>query len=155
LATQRQHSIYSGASNTAGYSLANNQINYISASAGDNFTLNGVASTSGLSISGNVVTVANSALNQSTVTISDGYSLALADDVVTPATSQQATWSISGNTASYKNSATSAGYSIFNNQINYITAGGGETLITVNGVKDTGGLSINDKVVTVAASALN
>ena len=145
---------YNGASNTAGYELVNNQIVYISASTNGNFTISGVANTRGLSINGKIITVAASSLNQSTVTISNGYSLQLADDVTTP-NYTAGNWQVNGTTATYNGASNTAGYELVNNQIVYKTASGGETLITVNGVANTSGLSVSGNVVTVAASSLN
>ena len=118
-------------------------------------TISGVKSLGGLSIEENVVTIAKSALNQSNVTISDGYTLKLADDVPQPTTEQAAVWKFSGNVATYKDESISAGYELVDNQIIYNDASDGETLITVNGVKSADGLSLNGNVVTVAATALN
>ena len=147
--------IYTGESNTAGYVLANNQIRYVEAKSGDSFTVSGVKSTDGLTIAGNVVTVSNSALKQSTVTINDNdYTLALGNDVKKTSTTA-ADWSISDNSAVYKNTAISAGYSIVNNQIIYNDASGGETLITVEGVKSVAGLSVSGNTITVTEAALN
>ena len=139
---------------TAGYLLNNNQISYVTAGGGEQINISGVKSTTGLSISGNVITVANSALNQGTVTVSNSnYSLALGNDV-TLSTSTAGSWSLSGTTATYKTSATSAGYSVSNNQIVYSAASGGEE-VKVTGVKSLDGISINGNVITIAASALN
>jgi hypothetical protein len=117
-------------------------------------TVTGIKSLSGLTLDGTTVTVSASALNNSNVTISNGYTLAIADDVLTPQTTA-AGWTLNGSTATYKNSSTSAGYSVVNNQIVYNAASGGEDLITVTGVKSLDGISINGSTVKVAASALN
>ncbi|MBR0061143.1 MAG: hypothetical protein IJP68_06645, partial [Selenomonadaceae bacterium] len=117
-------------------------------------TVNGVKSKDGLSVKDKVVTVAASSLNKGTVTISNGYTLKLADDVTTPQPTA-AHWEHSGTTATYKNDYTSAGYSISNKQIVYSEATGGDTLITVKGVKSLGGVSLKDSVVTVSNSSLN
>ena len=109
-----------------------------------------------MNLNGNTVTVPNSALNNSNVTISGGYALALTNDI-TPPKSVAEGWTLNGSTATYKNSSVTAGYSISNNQIIYTPNSGGEVLITVNGVKSTDGLAIDktNKKVTVANSALN
>lgn len=117
-------------------------------------TVTGVKSKDELSVKDKVVTVAASSLNKGTVTISNGYTLKLADDVTTPKTTA-AKWTHSGTTATYKNDYTSAGYSLSNKQIVYSVATGGETLITVKGVKSIGGVFLKDSIVTVAASSLN
>ena len=75
---------YKSSSKTAGYSLASNgkSISYTKATAASTLaTVKGVKSKDGLSVSEKVVTVAASALNKSKVTISGGYTLALASDV--------------------------------------------------------------------------
>ena len=114
-------------------------------------TVKGVKSTDGLSVNGKVVTVAASSLNKSKVTISKGYTLALADDVTK--TSNKKAWSLSGTTAKY-NQTTTAGYKLSNSVITYAKKTT-KTLATVNGVKSKDGLSVSGKVVTVAASSLN
>ena len=102
----------------------------------------------------NVVTVANSSLNKGTVTVNDGYTLELADDVTKTSTTAKG-WSLSDNVATYKTKKTLAGYSVTNNQISYTEASGGDTLVTVSGVKSIDGLTLKDNVVTVANSSLN
>ena len=141
---------------SAGYSIVDNQIVYNSTSSGgETFTVSGIASTNGLTFDGDkTVTIANSALNQSTVTVSDGYILKLANDVTISSTTA-GSWASNGTTATYTKPFTSAGYSIVNNQIVYNFASGGETF-TVSGVTSTNGLTFDgDKTVTVANSALN
>ncbi|MBR0061749.1 MAG: calcium-binding protein, partial [Selenomonadaceae bacterium] len=94
-------------------------------------------------------------LNQSNVTISSGYTLALANDVTKPKTTA-AGWSLSGTTATYKNAKTTAGYKLnSDNQITYIKTSGGKTLITVEGVKSLDGIKLSSKTVKVSASALD
>ena len=122
-------------------------------SSNTQITITGVKSLDGISLSGKTVTIANSALNQGTVTINSGYTLALADDV-TRSTTTAGSWSYSGNTATYTTPSTTTGYTLANNQISYITAGGGDT-VTVSGVKSTSGLSVSGTTITVANSALN
>ncbi|MBR4904396.1 MAG: hypothetical protein IKZ53_06970, partial [Selenomonadaceae bacterium] len=120
----------------------------------DLFTISGITSTNGIIVEGKTVTVPNSALNQnSIVTVSDNYTLKLADDVKKTSTTA-AGWRLNGNIATYNNSEVLAGYKVENNQISYVKGSGGETLVTVKGVESTDGLSIKDKVVTVAKSSL-
>ena len=136
-------------------SIVNNQIVYNGASGGETLiTVSGVKSKDGLSLDGSTVTVGNSSLNQANVTISNGYTLALASDVSTPKTTAAA-WSHSGTTATYKNTSTSAGYSIVNNQIVYSAASGGATAITITGVKSLDGISQSGKTITIANASLN
>ena len=147
---------YKNTAISTGYKLDKNQINYVKASGGETLvTVTGVNSKDGISLSGTTVTVAASALNQGTVTVSDGYTLALANDVTTEPAKTAAHWSFSGTTATYKNASTGAYYSLDNNRVTYVKENVGETLITVSGVKSKSGISLSGKTVTVAASALN
>ena len=63
-------------------------------------TISGIISTAGLSINDTVVTVDESALNQSDMSISSGYSLTLASGISAPSTSA-ATWNLNNNVATY------------------------------------------------------
>ncbi|MBR4152836.1 MAG: hypothetical protein IKT98_07740, partial [Selenomonadaceae bacterium] len=147
--------VYKNSGVVAGYKLANNQISYVSASGGETLiAVDGVKSADGISLSGNTITIGASALNQNTVTVSSGYNLSLASDAPTPQTTT-AHWELNGSTATYKNTSTSAGYSIANNQIVYNSAVGGEDLITVDGVKSLDGIFRNGNTITVGAAALN
>ena len=66
---------YNFESTTAGYILADNKVSYTSAVAAKSFTV------SGIKIDGTTVTLSAANLNQSAVTISDGYTLKLGSDV--------------------------------------------------------------------------
>ena len=117
----------------------------------------GVKSLDGISLSGKVVTVANSSLNKKKVSISgDGYTLKLADDVpISKPTS--AGWSYKNNVATYKASSTSAGYSLASNgkSITYSKAKAtSTTLATINGVTSKNGIKIKNKVITVPNSII-
>ncbi len=118
-------------------------------------TVKGVKSLDGISLSGNVVTVSKSSLNAKKITVSDGYTLALAEDVPTP-TTKKAAWSLNGTTATYKSSYKTAGYKLASNgkSISYSKATAATTLATVKGVKSTKGLSVSGKVITVSKAAL-
>ena len=135
----------------AGYKLSNNIITYTKKATKTLVTVSGVKSTSGLSISGKIVTVAASALNKKKITISSGYTLALDDDVATTKTKKA--WSLSNSTATY-NQTTTAGYKLANNVITY-TKKATKTLATVNGAKSKSGISISGKTIKLAASALS
>ena len=118
------------------------------------------APVNGITLSGNVVTLSDSVLNQVTVTISDGYTLQLADNVTKTSTTA-ANWSVNGTTATYKAASTSAGYTLSSDgkSISYIPASGGNTLVTVSGLKNNvvsqngviDGINIENKVVKVSA----
>ena len=128
-------------------------ISYTAATTKTLATVSGVKSTSGLSISGKVITVAASALNQEKVTVSDGYTLSLAKDA--PTTSSKKAWSLNNSTATYKQT-TSEGYTLASDtkSIAY-SKKATKTLVTVSGIKSLKGISLKNKVITVAASALN
>ena len=123
---------------------------------GDLVTVKGVKSLDGLSLNGTTVTVAKSSLKGSKVTISDGYTLELAEDVPTP-TTKKAAWSLSGTTATYKSSYKTAGYKLASNgkSITYSKATAAKNLATVKGVKAIKGLSVSGKVITVSKAALS
>ena len=118
-------------------------------------TVEGVTSKEGLTIDGTTVKVAASVLNKANVTISKGYTLALEDDVQRPTTTAKFDWNIDGTTATYIKTSTTEGYTVEDNQIVYKLDVVPETLITVEGVKSKEGLTVTDKVVTVAASSLS
>ena len=141
---------------TAGYSIADNVITYNKKSTKTLATVTGVKSTKGLSVSGNVVTVAKASLNAKKVTISDGYTLALSDDVDEP-TTKKAAWTLKSSTATYKSSGKTAGYILASNgkSIIYSKATTASTLATVKGVKSTGGLKVSGEKITLKKSALN
>ena len=147
------------------YSLSSDgkSISYNAASGGNNLvTVSGLkanAPISGISLNGNVVTLSDSVLNQGTVTVSNGYTLKLADDVAKPSTTS-ALWSVSGTTATYKANSTSAGYSLSKDgkTITYSTENTGNTFI-ISGLKNglsvkngsIEGISIKDNIVIVSS----
>ena len=114
--------------------------------------VNGVTSTNGISIDGNVVTVSKAALGTDNVTISDGYTLKLADDVAIPASTEK--WSYDNSTATLKRTTTE-GYELSEDggTISYYPERT-DTLLTVSGVKSLNGISINDTTVTVSKKSL-
>ena len=119
-------------------------------------TVSNVKSLDGLSLSGKVVTIDNSSVNKKKITISgDGYTLKLADGLAP--TTKKAVWSIKDTTATYKSSYKTAGYTLAKDSksISYSKATTATILATVKGVKSIDGLSVKNKVVTVAASSLN
>ena len=138
------------------YVVDDNKITYCQGADGEGLvTVYGVKSLEGLELNGNTITVSDDSLKRGSVTISDdSYTLALGSDVTKTSTTA-AGWSLSGTTATYKNEKITAGYKLTENQISYVAASGGETLVTVNGVTSTDGLTLNDKKVTVSAYSLN
>ncbi len=119
-------------------------------------TVKGVKSLAGLSLSDKVVTVADSSLNNSKVTISDGYTLKLASDVSNPST-KKASWSYANSAATYKSSSKTAGYTLASDgkSISYTKATSAKTLATVKGAKAVKGLSTSDKKITLKNTALS
>ena len=143
--------------NTAYYSLAGDKksISFNKATSKTLVTVKGVKSASGLSLSGKTVTVGASSLNKKTVTISDGYTLKIANGVATPQATS-ASWSYKNNAATYKAASTSAGYSISSDgkSITYSKAKTASTLATISGVKSADGIKIKNKVITVPNSII-
>ena len=120
------------------------------------FKVSGVSSNAGLSLNDKIITVADSALIKSDVSIDgDDYTLALADDV-TQSTIIPAEWNQSGSSAVYTSSSTTEGYLLANDgrSITYTTEKASEQF-TISGVSATSGITIEDKTVTVANSALS
>ena len=135
----------------AGYTLADNAINYSKALNTTLVTVKGVKAKKGLTLNGKVVTVSKAALGTNKVTVSKGYTLALGKDVTKSSTSKA--WSLSKTTATY-NQSTTAGYTLADNAIIYSKKSSG-ALATVKGVKATKGLSVKNNVVTLKNSALS
>ncbi|MBR3051825.1 MAG: hypothetical protein IKG61_10305, partial [Selenomonadaceae bacterium] len=143
---------------SAGYTLASNakSIAYNKKSTTTLATVKGVKSTKGLSVSGKVITVAKASLNAAKITVSSGYTLALASDASKP-TTKKAAWNLSGTTATYKSSYKTAGYTLASNKksIAYSKSTSAKNLATVKGAKSKTGLSISGKRITLKNSALN
>ena len=118
-------------------------------------TIEGVTSTDGLGKpSGTTVKISAASLDpDSTVTISEGYTLELGNDVDKAELS--AAWDFSGKTADGTISAASDGYQVKDNQIQYFTTGSVYSQITITGITDTEGLSIDGNVITVSNASLN
>ena len=100
-------------------------------------TVEGVASTDGLSLSGKSVTVLASSLNKSNVTISDGYTLILDSEVSAPNFVQEPTWFTEGTTSAYKKATTAEGYVLEDNQIIYVPVGSGVALVELSGIRQS------------------
>ena len=136
---------------TAGYSLAADSITYSKKSSKTLATVTGVKSLDGLSVNGKVVTVNAASLGTNDVTISDGYTLALGSDA--DAATTKKSWSLSGTTATYKQT-TAAGYSLEDNSIVY-SKKISSTLATVKGVNDESGLKVSGKTIKLSGDALS
>ena len=148
--------IYTGSGMVGGHKLVDNQIIYVADKASEHVEIKGVKSLDNITRNGDTFTIPRTALNKSTVTISKGYKLELADDIDKPK-EIKAGWTLEENTATYKQAGTSEGYSVENNKIIYTAAKKGKSVITVKGVNLTKGLALNedDKIVTVSKAALN
>ena len=153
---------YNSGGKTAGYILSDNQIIYQAETVGDALiTVSGLsenATVKNISLSGTTVKISANALDTSkTVTISDGYKLALNTDVTVSKTTAEG-WQVSKGAAEYKNSAVSAGFAVSDNKIIYVDETAADTLITVTGLKTTAkatNLSLAGNSVTIAAAAVN
>ena len=149
---------YVNGSTTEGYVLEKNQIFYISEGDAETVvTVDGVISAEGLKLKDNVVTVSAASLSEdSTVTVSEGYTLALGIDVPKPSTRQEKAWILNDTTATYKSSSITTKYMIKNNKIVYSSESEDTDIVTVSGVVSADGLDINvdKKVVTVKAESL-
>ena len=115
-------------------------------------TVKGVSSTDGLFIDtkNNIVTVSSSALNQSDVTISDGYNLVLSSDVEAPIFAQNPTWITDGTISAYKKAATKEGYTLKDNQIIYTATGSGEALIELGGIRQNSEPTVDDNKIILS-----
>ena len=115
-------------------------------------TVKGVKSLDGLSLSGTTVTISKSSLAEKKVSISSGYTLALASDVSSPTTKGK--WTLKDTTATYKRT-TKAGYTLAANakSITY-SAKATETFVNVTGVESLDGLKLSGSTVTVSKSSL-
>ena len=152
--------IYRAEGLTDGYTISDNQIIYQAETQGETLiTVEGLsesATVSDIALSDTTVTITAAALTESDVTISRGYNLALADDVLTPEATETI-WEIANGTATYTGAGSTEGYTLSNNRIIYHAAADGETLFTISGLSsDTTAddISVNGSVVTVAENAL-
>lgn len=144
-----------------GHTVETSKIIYTPASAGKTLiTIEGLSEstpTDGISLNGTTVTLSTSVLDEKEVTISKGYELALANDVIKSKKSG-ASWTVANGTATYKDGDTTAGYSVVDNKIIYTPAAEGSILTTVTGLKSDAtvdGISLKGKVVTLSSSVLD
>ena len=114
-------------------------------------TISGVKSVNGLSLSGKTVTVSKSSLGTNEVKISDGYKLALADDV--PVSKTDITWLLRNSVAYYQKIVDKTGYSLVDNEIIYNTKGT-TTLAAIKGIKNLDGLSVSGNTIKIAGTSL-
>ena len=124
-------------------------------------TVKGVKSANNFKVSGREVTIPQAALGTAKVTINNGYTLALADDVPVP-TGDTPTLIIGKNkTSATINQSLSAGYvlSADKKSITYANAATGKKVATISGLKKNfaaSDLTLNTsaKTVTISANAL-
>ena len=128
---------YNFDSTTAGYTLADNKITYTKAVAAKSFTLTGIKSTSGITVDDSTVTLNVANLNKKEITISDGYTLKLANDVPTSTTKTAGAFTkFKSGTATFKTTSYSDYYSLKNNQVIYTAPSGGKA-ITIENLKSS------------------
>lgn len=151
--------IYKDGDTSAGYSVSNGKIVYNDAIEGDVLTkitgLKSDATVDGIKLSGKTVTLSASVLDKKDVTITNGYSLALADDVANPVT-DNITCNVTNGTVTYKGDK-SAGYSSSGGKIFYSEKLKDETLTTINGLKNDAtesAVSLKDDTLNISKSAI-
>ena len=120
------------------------------------FTISGIKSIAGLSIDtqNKIVTISVASLNQETVTISNGYTLKLADDVKSP-TKFYGRWVGDNGIYTYTGSGVTAGYKLIDNKIVYseeIITGDQYTLHDAN---DTGIITESNDTEITEENSLN
>ncbi len=105
-----------------------------------------------------VVTISNNTLDTSkTVSITNGYTLALGSDVTDIPQVVSPTWRVSNGTATYQGGKT-AGYTVSGNTITYSAAVDDETLATITGLKadaTASGISLSGNVITLKESVFD
>lgn len=101
-------------------------------------TVKGVKSLDGISLNGTTVTVKESSLNKTNVTISDGYTLAL--DGVNAPTTVAAQW----HATTYKSEYISAaGYTLAENKVTYTPTTNPTELFSLNGIDSADGFEVS------------
>ena len=151
---------------TAGYSLATDKksVSYVSATTGGDTlaTITGLkkgTKATALSVSdNNVITISKAALAGKTITVSNGYTLALAKNVSAPVFTA-AGWSVSGTTAKYNSEKIVAGYTLADDKksVNYTKSLASKTLVTVTGLisgTTADKLSLKDNTVTLSGEII-
>ncbi|MBR1806640.1 MAG: hypothetical protein IJ774_09700, partial [Selenomonadaceae bacterium] len=157
---------YTGEHVTAGYAVVDGTIIHRDATDTKTFTLTGIkrnltesALNENVTIDDTTVTLNENVLNNTTVTISDGFTLALADTVELSETAD-ANWDINSagdtSTAIYISGGTTAGYALDDNKIVYNdTTGGTFTLTGLSKTFSADDLSIDGNKIILTADALN
>ncbi|MBR4153445.1 MAG: hypothetical protein IKT98_10875 [Selenomonadaceae bacterium] len=111
-------------------------IKYTTAGESSLFTISGIASTVGVDIDDLTITLSKSALSTVDVSVSGDYTLDLAEDVSQPTVTSEM-WYLDekNSTATYKGTATVAGYTVENNVVKYTSETDGKTLLELGGIK--------------------
>ena len=149
--------VYKGAYTDAYFSGSGTSYEYNKESAAETFEVTNLnaksdksALLSAFNASNKTLTLTNSYLTGTDVTISKGYKLALDKDY---APKQTKTEGFDGLT--YKTATFSAGYIASGNKITYTAASGGKSLFTLTGVKNTTGVKVDTSKKTVTLTANN
>ena len=156
---------YTGEYVTAGYAVVDGTIIHRDATDGKTFTLTGIkrnltesALNENVEISDTTVTLNENVLDNTTVAISDGFTLALADTVEQSET-VSANWDINStgdtSTAIYISGGTTAGYALDDNKIIYNNSTGGTfTLTGLSKTFSADDVSIDGNKITLTPNAL-
>ena len=110
-----------------------------------------------LATGADIVISANALDTSTTVSITSGYTLALADGVTTPEDIPEH-WEISEGNAAYFATGSTGGYVLSNNEIYYQSEVTGSVMVEITGLSNSAteeNLSLNKKVVTISANALD
>ena len=150
---------FKSASSSEGYSLSTDKksITYSPAVAeSDLFSLTNVKNTDSILVDTikKTVTLKAANLNKKAVTISDGFTLKLADDVAAPVATKAAWSKVSSGKATYNFASTTAGYKLSNNKVTYTKAVAAKSF-TLSGIKSTSGIKVDGTTVTLKAANLN
>ena len=139
---------------TYNFSGNTSSITYNEVVSTDLFTLTGVKTTDGIVVdeTAKTVTIGAANLDAEEVTITDGYSLKLADDVQAPIAT---TKGFDGFAYKDKDGIATAGYTLADNKITYTATKNASTLFTLTGIKSTEGITVEGTTVTIGAANLD
>ena len=120
-------------------------------------SLSDSATEADISLSGEVVTISNNALDSSKVVkVTSGYTLALGSDVTEPQDVAEH-FEVSEGKAAYLATGLSAGYVLADNQISYQSEQKGSTIFEISGLSSNAtnnDISLNNGILTLSASAI-
>ena len=155
--TTSTNSIVYKQSTIAGAKLDGTKITYDSTSGSNNlFTISGLSSTVGVSLSGKNVVLSSAALKTGTVSISGGdYKLKLANDVDTVKENISAWTTLTGGNVAYLEGGTGSYYSLSGDgkSVIYNASVAGSNKVELGGVKGTP--TISGKTVSLTANNFN